>query len=446
MKLHRILPALALASMALVSCSEDPEMPPMVVPQSPYYDMANTTILELKTAYWQSGANYVSTIGLTDEGKHIIVRGRVVSSDESGNIYKSVIVADSTASLTFAINSSDLYKTYRFGQEVAFDLTGLKIGGYNGLMQIGGEGTYNGSPSMTFADATLITEHGGAYGLAAPQKVDTLLTDIAAIAAAKKDTQSLISWQSRLVRVDNVSFEDAGVPFAPDGTTNRYVTDIDGSRLLVRCSSYASFAKDTIPSGYGSLVGILSYYGSDWQLLMIDAESLIGFDGKAPVIESPISPDSVNTTIAELKAAYWQSDRNYISQIGLTPTNGHYYVRARVISSDATGNIYKNVVIADKTGALHVALNSKNIYSSYPFGQELIIDMTDLYIGGYNNLLEIGAPSGTGIGFAEPSTFAKHAGREGAPDPAAVDTVTVTSSEMLAANNTEGLQKWQSRL
>ncbi len=88
------------------------------------------------------------------------------------------------------------------------------------------------------------------------------------------------------MKIVDVSFVDAGQPFAGETTTNRYVTDAYGNRLNVRNSSYASFAKDLLPSGTGSVVGILSYYGTDWRLLLIDRNGCIGFESD----ESPMCP------------------------------------------------------------------------------------------------------------------------------------------------------------
>ena len=262
----------------MVGCTEDPELPPMIVPEAPHLKDVNTTILDLKTAYWSTERNYVNTVDVTEDGSHIYIKGRVVSSDESGNIYKSVIISDGTASLTLAINATKLYQTYQFGQELVIDLTGMKLGGYNGLMQLGGEGTYNGAPSMTFMEQSEFAAHAEQNGLSNPAKVDTLVTTVADVVAAKETPEGLISWQSRLVKIVDVSFVDAGQPFAGETTTNRAVTDAYGNRLNVRNSSYASFAKDLLPSGTGSVVGILSYYGTDWQLLLIDRNGCIGFE------------------------------------------------------------------------------------------------------------------------------------------------------------------------
>lgn len=272
---------------ALTSCGDDFVRPPMVVPVATIE--ANTSILDLKTAYWATDRNYVKTIGLNDAGEHTVIKGRVVSSDETGNIYKSVIIYDGSAALNIAINAYDLFETYQYGQEVVIDVTDLKIGGYNGLMQLGGEGTYNNAPSMTFMESDLFASHAQANGLANPALVDTIPATIPDVTAAKQSTEGLILWQSRLVRFDNVCWDAPGKPYAEGGnSTNRYIIDENGNRLLVRNSGYASFKNELLPAGYGSVTGILSYYGTDWQLMLIDADGCRGFEES----DDPDNPDN----------------------------------------------------------------------------------------------------------------------------------------------------------
>ena len=84
MKLHKYIPAfalLAVSAAAMVGCTEDPELPPMIVPEAPHLKDVNTTILDLKTAYWSTERNYVNTVDVTEDGSHIYIKGRVVSSD-----------------------------------------------------------------------------------------------------------------------------------------------------------------------------------------------------------------------------------------------------------------------------------------------------------------------------------------------------------------------------
>ncbi len=320
---------------ALTSCGDDFVSPPMVVPSATIE--ANTSILDLKTAYWAADRNYVKTIGLNDAGEHTIIRGRVISSDQTGNIYKSVIIYDGSAALNLSINAYDLYQTYQFGQEVVIDVTELNIGGYNGLMQLGGEGTYNNAPSMTFMDSEVFAAHAQVDGLSNPQLVDTIPATISDVLAAKQSTEGLILWQSRLVRFDNVRWDAPGKPYA-EGTssTNRYIIDESGNQLLVRNSAYASFKNELLPQGYGSVTGILSYYGTDWQLMLIDSNGCKDFE-ESDEPDQPVQPgengdgtkakpygvDQViamapGSTTAAVESGVWV--KGYI--VGFMPTGG----------------------------------------------------------------------------------------------------------------------------
>ena len=388
MKLHKYIPAfamLAVSAAAMVGCTEDPELPPMIVPEAPHLKDVNTTILDLKTAYWSTERNYVNTVDVTEDGSHIYIKGRVVSSDESGNIYKSVIISDGTASLTLAINATKLYQTYQFGQELVIDLTGMKLGGYNGLMQLGGEGTYNGAPSMTFMEQSEFAAHAEQNGLSNPAKVDTLVTTVADVLAAKETTEGLISWQSRLVKIVDVSFVDAGQPFAGETTTNRAVTDAYGNRLNVRNSSYASFAKDLLPSGTGSVVGILSYYGTDWQLLLIDRNGCIGFESdEKPDVpadggtkEDPYTVDQVLTlgnpgTTAWVKGHFVGSAADdtadsFTTATGASASDTNIFIAATADETDYNKCLPVELLEGDVRAALNLQANPGNL------GKEVVV-------------------------------------------------------------------------
>ena len=282
---------------SFTSCTGDMEMPPMIAPEATI--QPNTTIEALKAEVWQTDRNYVTEIGQRN-GKDIIIAGRVVSNDKAGNVFKNVVLQDNTGALTVAINAYDLYETYQPGQQIVVNLTGLKIGAYNGLLQLGGEGTYNGAPSMTFMESELFAEHAQQNGLADIARIDTIVGTISEINAAKNSVEGLQKWQSQLIRIDGVSFEDAGKPFADGGTTNRYVKDASGNRINVRNSSYADFAADLLPTGTGAVVGILSYYGTDWQIILNNVDGLIGFDAIEPGNpgdgdDDPAQPDGDGT-------------------------------------------------------------------------------------------------------------------------------------------------------
>lgn len=268
----------------LSSCDDDFTRPPLILPETLQIEPTMTTEA-FKTQYWSTVQSGPATIGMNAEGDSIILTGRVCSSDQSGNIYKNVVVQSRDAegnqiALSFSVNRNDIYELFPFGQEVAIRATGLNIGPYRKLLQFG---AVNGD-QMTFMDEAVFTAHvsRNKNALPEPEKVDTTVATLKEIVAAKSNDKDLMMWQSRLVRVEGVSFQDAGQQFAGQQTSDRYVTDSEGNRLNVRNSSYSDFSDAILPYGTGSVVGILSYYQSDWQLLLIDKEGCIGFDGVAP--------------------------------------------------------------------------------------------------------------------------------------------------------------------
>lgn len=106
-----------------------------------------------------------------------------------------------------------------------------------------------------------------------------------------------------------------------------------------------------------------------------------------PVITAPTATMKANTTIAEVKKTFMNDNA---VQVPAKENGEHYIIHGRVISSDASGNIYKALVIQDETAALTFSINRASLYNYWHVGQELVIDLTNLWIGKYNNLLQIG--------------------------------------------------------
>ena len=104
----------------------------------------------------------------------------------------------------------------------------------------------------------------------------------------------------------------------------------------------------------------------------------------------------------------------------------------RVISNDRGGNIYKSLYIQDATGALVLSINKNSLYNDYRVGQEIVIDLTDMYIGKYNGLQQMGFPEWYAQGNAWEATFmpyeffAEHVQLNGLPEPDKIDVVTVS--------------------
>lgn len=280
--------SLLLLGAAFTACDEELDRPPVIVPEATIE--ANTSILEVKKNYWSEDRNYIDTIGVNENGEHVVIAGRIISSDETGNIYKNIVIQDKTAALTISINENDMFESYHIGQEVVIDLTNMYIGKYNGLQQLGyPEYSASYGWEATFMEMDHFKQHSQYNGLPRPTEIDTFKVDIKHLNSIKSNADSLQRWQSQLVRFDSVYWVEAGKPYSdPSASTNRYIKDANGNKMLVRNSSYATFHDKILPSDTGSVVGILSFYGSDWQVLLRSTDDCIGFD-------ESVAPDAPNT-------------------------------------------------------------------------------------------------------------------------------------------------------
>ena len=284
MKLYKSFMACAAAAVALcgvfTACDDDPDLPPMIVPESTFGE-PNTTILDLKNTYWSSERNFADTVGRTPAGRRVIISGRVISCDSTGNIYKSLIIQDHTAALAISLDTTKLYMSYPVGQEVVIDMTGQFVGKYNGLFQMGQPEPYQNTYEISFMSYTpSFIGCAQRNGMPKPEEVDTVFTTIKEIRSWRSD-DSIAKYQSQLICLQDVSFVGGGLLTWSDNgqNTNRQLRDAEGNTLTVRNSAYASFARETMPGGKGTVVCILSYYGTDWQLSFRTARDCSGFTG-----------------------------------------------------------------------------------------------------------------------------------------------------------------------
>jgi hypothetical protein len=263
------------------ACSDEFDQPPMVIPTAEHH--ANMTIAEFKAKHWQDDRNYIDTVK-EDE----IIHGWVTSSDESGNVYKSLYIMDESGyGLSISINQNSLYNNYRIGQEIVLPLKGYFVGKYNGQQQLGYPQWYAAGSAWeaTFLPQAMWESMVELNGLPDLSKVDTLEVNISDF-QGHTDAETLMKYQGRLVRINGVTFEDKGDVFAvqptadgKNGSTNRNITDESGNTLIVRNSGYADFRGDILPDGEVDVIGLLSMYGTTWQLYLRSASDVIGGGG-----------------------------------------------------------------------------------------------------------------------------------------------------------------------
>ena len=90
-----------------------------------------TSILDVKELY---SKNEFKPYTIED---YCVIKGQVTTSDQVGNLYKTLYIQDETAGIEIKIGKNGLYNEYKLGQWVYVDCSGLTVGNYHGMINIG---------------------------------------------------------------------------------------------------------------------------------------------------------------------------------------------------------------------------------------------------------------------------------------------------------------------
>lgn len=119
--------------------------------------------------------------------------------------------------------------------------------------------------------------------------------------------------------------------------------------------------------------------------------SCMGEDYASPNLEgSPYGNNELKETnvltIQQLKDKY----SNVINNSSMEEVTEDIQIKGIITGNDIGGNIYNEVSLQDATGALLVCIAQGGLYGPLPLGQEVLISLKGLMIGGYGQQPEIG--------------------------------------------------------
>lgn len=174
--------------------------------------------------------------------------------------------------------------------------------------------------------------------------------------------------------------------------------------------------------------------------------SCMGNDFDEPALtESPWGNNAIEETnvmtIADLKMRY----ANTIGGNMMEEVKDDIKIKGIVTGNDIQGNIYNEIAIQDETGGILVCIAQGGLFGYLPVGQEVLIDLKGLMIGGYGQQAEIGGVytnSSTGaqsIGRMSRYLWASHYKLLGTPDasrvkPEVFDQSRIDDAQYLADN------------
>lgn len=393
-----VLAILALAGLVLVTGScvkEDFDTPPLYSKVATWEK--SITIAQLKTLYNTAPAliKDVAPAGfwknVYDENQKdsisgIFVDAYVLSSDSAGNFFETVTIADETGGIDLKINTSDIYATYGLkpGKRVLVKVDNLAIDNYNGMYQIGLGYTDGGVLKVTGIDPSVVAKTIQVTGEKISLNPETITIPTLSTDKVQK-----------LVKLEGVQFWNPAATYSiPGVNTNRILVDQNGNQIILRNSGYSKFTKDQVPTGSGSITGVLSIFGSTYQLLIRDTLD-VKFNQPRFGSEVPAK----NTTIEQLKLFY---DGSALYKIPYD-----LVIEGVVTANDESGNLYKQLFIEDETGAIEFKIDVAGLYTDFPVGTKIRVNCKDLYMGTERGVIKLGGNYSGSIGRLPASDFYK---------------------------------------
>lgn len=215
-----------------------------------------------------------------------IIDGYVISSDEQGSFYKTIVFQDKpenpTVGLQLEVNRGLNYADFPIGTHIRINAKGLVLGEDRGVVKLG-----SSDPNYAIGrvSETQLRDHISVVCVDGK-------TDVANIVPL--ELPSLVEtrnakYVNQLISVSGVQFSDeeilgaegtkSYINLSPKEDTNRNLVDKNGGRAVLRTPQYASFGAEKLPEGNGKITFVLGKYNTTYQL-QIRSPRDIDFSGE----------------------------------------------------------------------------------------------------------------------------------------------------------------------
>ncbi|MES2004210.1 MAG: DUF5689 domain-containing protein [Bacteroidota bacterium] len=223
---------------------------------------ANLSIRDLRAMHFTGAAEKIDM--------DYVIEGIVTANDKEDNLYKTIVLEDSTAGISIRLEGFGLYNDYPVGRKLAVKLKELWLGDYARMIQLGGtvDRTDPSVPQLVPLPAPLFERHLVKKSLNNPVTAKQVRID-----------ELHDSLQSRLIVLDNVEFSvsDTGTTYADainKLSDNKIIKSCNGNSAYIRTSGFAGFAAAKTPRGNGRITAIYSVFRTDKQLLLRDTSDV----------------------------------------------------------------------------------------------------------------------------------------------------------------------------
>jgi len=193
-----------------------------------------------------------------------IIEAYVTSSDLGGNFFKSISFQTMDGSFGFSIpvDVASYAAKFDVGRKVLINLNGTYTDIANGSLRIGA--LFQGQVGrLSAADYSRVLNRSCTV-----INEEDLKTDLS-IAEAKNNVRinTLIELQNVQFRTEDLNGTYYRADNALGGATNLYLVDEAGNNIIFRTSSFATYAGSRVARGSGTVRGVLTKFGNDFQFV-----------------------------------------------------------------------------------------------------------------------------------------------------------------------------------
>lgn len=254
---------------------------------------SNSDINAIKSAYQQSKKR----IYTFDSNDDTIIEGFVISSDEAGNFYKTLVIQDNyenpSSGIEVSIDLKSYFSKYNFGRKIFIKMAGLSVSNDEGKYKIG----YNLRSQVENIPIALLDKH-------IVRSVQT--SGIISKPISLKDFSD--SQLNTYVQIVDIQFRDDEIGKTFGGEE---FDEFTGDRVLIQCdneistilstSTFSDFKSNLIPDKKGNIEAILTkdFYAENYVLVLNDLSN-INFAKEDRCDPEYLNCDSENSNASEI--------------------------------------------------------------------------------------------------------------------------------------------------
>lgn len=261
--------SIALLSAAFTSCVNDDDYG---IPSVDCVEPNITVNKNLQEVYADASAS-IQQFPVKASGPEF-VEAYVVSSDEGGNFFKSLslqtVATEEIPSFGFSvpIDVTSLFTIYEPGRKVYVRLTRQYYNIANGSLVIG-DVFINATTGVASVGRLSASAYGNVVIRGCEVKDEEELVTEMTISEALNDSNL-----NKLIELTDVQFAEnaLGTTYYDasnvlGGATNHNLVDAEGNSIIFRTSSFARYAGSPVDADRGSVRGVLTKFGSDYQFI-----------------------------------------------------------------------------------------------------------------------------------------------------------------------------------